>query len=118
MPTWVKLIDDWYEHPKFLEVSPVAELLWLRSLGWSGHHRRDGQIPDKEVRRLAADLGVRNGALAHELVKAKLWHRRGRGYAVHDWDHYQRTRAQIEAESKAKARAGRLGGKQRAKQRA
>jgi len=44
---WVKLDSAYYDHPKMAAVSPMAELLYVRSIAWSGRNRTDGRLTPK-----------------------------------------------------------------------
>ena len=56
---WVKLSDDWYDNRKFQQVTPLAELLYLRCLAWSCRNLSDGYVPAETVRRLTPTEGDR-----------------------------------------------------------
>ena len=79
---WVKLDDSFYDHPKFVGLSPAAGWLWVRMLAWCNHHRTDGFIPN-------AVVGSGGKAQAAALVAARLWEREIGGYRVHDYLEYQ-----------------------------
>lgn len=124
---WVKLTDDFTEHPKVLEAGPLAGWLWVSSLAWSNRNGTDGKVPSSQVIRLASfdGIGVYTGnytgedvqarKLADVLVDVGLWEPIEGGYLIHDYAEYQLTVSDLAARTEAKRRAGQAGGKARAK---
>jgi hypothetical protein len=49
---WVKIDDDFNEHPKALAVGPLAQLLYLRSIIYSSRYLTDGRITHEAVDHL------------------------------------------------------------------
>ena len=43
--TWVKLDDDFFDHPKVIGLSLVAVHVHLRAICWCSKHLTDGRIP-------------------------------------------------------------------------
>lgn len=107
---WVKVDDHFPEHPKVLDVGPLAEALWLRALCYANRYRTDGVIPAGFVRRMP-DLD--GSAEAERLVSAGLWDQSETGYIIHDYLEHQQSSGQIEAISAVRAEAGRRGGLRR-----
>lgn len=103
---WFKVEDTFALHPKVITVGNAPLGLWLRAGSWSASQLTDGFIPAS----LVATLGGKT-ADAHRLVAAGLWDEVDGGYRFHDWQHYQPTRADVEAnraaqrERQAKSRA-------------
>jgi hypothetical protein len=97
---WFKTDDQWHSHPKPRRVSLAAVGLWSLCGSYSMAHKLDGFVPEWFV------LGFTKGRnLAAELVSVSLWHNATRegeqGWRFHDWDHYQPTADEIEAEREA-----------------
>ncbi|MGW3072328.1 hypothetical protein [Kitasatospora sp. NPDC001132] len=119
---WVRISDDFYDHPKFDAAGSLGIALWAAGLAWSNRNLTDGFIPRKTALRLldfedAAEAvsnadrnGVTNGPsngyvtpevarfVADRLVKAGLWEETEGGFAIHDYLDYQKSAAQITAE--------------------
>lgn len=107
--TWVKLDDQFADHPKIVQAGPAASWLYICGLTYAARLRTDGFIPEAQVRRLAdVDEPERCAAV---LVEVGLWERTEGGYRIHDYAEYQLTRADIER----KREAGKAGGQARAK---
>nr|WSZ97251.1 hypothetical protein OH820_17745 [Streptomyces sp. NBC_00857] len=128
---WVRISDDFYDHPKFDTAGALGTALWLASLAWCNRNLTDGFIPRRAALRLldfedAAEAvqaarrgGDRNG-VTHEasyeeiapvvarftirrLVEAGLWQEAEGGYRIHDYLDFQKSAAQIDAERKGNA---------------
>lgn len=107
MGSWVKQHTDRLEHPKLLQVGPLAEHLDDRAIMWSNREMTDGFVPTAKVRTLvdwhgifAADAkgkpkAVDPMALAAELVDAERWHAVDGGFEIHDYLEHQRSKEQI-----------------------
>lgn len=124
---WVRLSDDFYDHPKFDKAGVLGIALFTAGLAWSNRNLTDGFIPRKTALRLldfedtvdavrnADRNGVTNGlhnddltpAIARNtvqtLIDAHLWHTEEGGYRIHDYLDYQASREQIEAGRKSNA---------------
>ncbi len=109
--TYVKVDDHFTEHPKVLEIGPMAECLWLRGLCYAGRNRTDGRVPAGIVRRMGDMDGE---ATAARLVEVGLWEAEAGGWRMHDYGDWQRSREEIDEISAKRTEAGRRGGKQRA----
>ena len=110
---WVKVDDNFPDHPKTLVLSLAAQGLWLSGLCYASRHMTDGRLPSAFLRRVGDDAAWN---AAEELVAVGLWHDNGAGWDIHDYTEYQRTREQIEAISEARSEAGRRGGLAKARQ--
>lgn len=109
---WVKLDDQFADHPKVIEAGPLAAWLYVCGLTYCSRLLTDGFIPGAQVRRLA-DVKAPE-TLAQRLVAVGLWEACDGGYRVHDYFEYQPTRDRVLATRTVRAEAGSLGGKQRA----
>ena len=137
---WVKLDDHFDEHPKLASVGPLGVVLWVTALAYCNRNLTDGFIPWSIARTMvswdwedavgptrlyigALDSVYEEGAVTSEyaiesLVASGLWDRAPGGYRVHDFNEYQPTKAEVEAERAAKVAAGRAGGQASAQARA
>jgi len=122
---WVRLDDEFYAHPKVAVLSSDVMLacvgLHTLALCWCNHKLTDGIVPVNQVFRLAGDLSLAlpSGSphqLINELVRVGMWEvkecdEKGRAlsYSIHDFLDYQPSRAQHEAEIRAKSEAGKRG---------
>lgn len=77
--SWVKVDDNFDDHPKFLELSDAGLALWLRALAHANKHMTDGHVPIAFVRRRGKTKTAR------ELVEAGLWEESRGGYVIHDY---------------------------------
>jgi hypothetical protein len=125
---WVRVSDDFYDHPKFDTVGPLGIAMWIAGLAWCNRNLSDGVIPRSAVVRLLDWEGVgdvlgkaasRNGGsngvtnaprnsdvaaeVAQLLVDAGLWMPTESGYEVLGYLKYQRSADQIKAEAKGNA---------------
>lgn len=111
---WIRFEDNFAEHPKVLAVSDAAFRLHIRAVAYCSRLLTDGAVS------VAALASIKSGKwglrLADELVDARLWEKRHDGYQIHDYLHYQPSRAHIEEIRKQRADAGRRGGKANGKQ--
>ena len=96
---WVKLDDDFPDHPKVVALDPVARWLFVAGLCYANRFLTDGFIPDRQIGPL---LNSRNGKTTNfrsQLIEAGLWERTEvngvQGYAIHDFLHYQPSRKQV-----------------------
>lgn len=97
--TWVRLDDSFPDHPKALQVGPLACWLYVCGIAYANRHLTDGFIPARQVVRLIDAKKVE--ALAAALVDAQLWEVVDGGYEIHDYLVYQPS-----AEKVKKERAG------------
>lgn len=109
---WVRLDDQFPEHPKVSEAGPLAAWLYVCGLAYCARQLTDGFIPAAQLRRLLPTGSV--AKLADRLVSARLWEPTDGGFRVHDYLEYQPSRVEVEAERShlraVRAAAGRLGG--------
>lgn len=107
--SWAKLDDRFFAHPKVIDLSKDAKLLFLCGLTYCAAHLTDGKISRGAYRMVAAQVDVDEES-ARELVEAGLWGVDGTGYSVHDYTDYNPSREQAETRSSVRAEAGRKGG--------
>lgn len=126
---WVRLDEDFPEHPKVEQVGPLAGWMHICAIAYCNRNLTDGFVPTRAVGRLAnfdevliatpmppaitdmnEGLPVDNYSLAVDLCDAGMWERVQGGYLIHNYLEYQPSREKVEAERAAKAEAGRKGG--------
>lgn len=109
---WIRLDDQFPDHPKVVEAGPLASWLYVCGIGYCNRLLTDGFIPSGQVRKLA---DVDNaGDLAQRLVAVGLWDETEGGYLVHDYLDYQPSREKALELREKRAEAGSRGGKQKA----
>jgi hypothetical protein len=105
---WGRCDDGFYRHEKVAHLDPDMELaavgLFWKSISWCNDRLTDGSVPMNAVRLLGGSVD-----LADELVRVGLWERAGKGYQVHDFDHFNKTRAVVMAERAQRIEAGKAG---------
>jgi hypothetical protein len=108
---WVKITDDFYDHDKFLTLTPPADSLWMRSLAWANRRQSDGHLPVQALTNLFNPNGlvwssgeaVTLESVADELVATGLWEESptGAGYQIHDYLDYQPSKADLTGKREA-----------------
>lgn len=93
--TWVRIDDNFPEHPKVDALSDAAFRMHVAGLCYANRHLTDGLIPDRMPRRFIHGDNV-SGAV-DELVDSGLWKTVPGGWMVHDYLEYQPSRAEAEA---------------------
>lgn len=88
---WFKVDDGLALHPKAIIAGNAAMGLWIRAGAWSAQQLTDGHIPRSMVRVIGT------AAEAKRLVAAGLWIPIEDGYAFHEWEKYQPSRADVTA---------------------
>jgi uncharacterized phage protein (TIGR02220 family) len=110
--TWVAVDDGFPDHPKILalgEDAPAGMALYIASMCWCGKHLTDGALPYLQVPRLVPYLQDAE-RIADRLLEVGLFERNGKGWKLHDWADYQRSKARAEYIRGERAKAGRRGG--------
>ena len=100
---WVKLDDDFVDHPKIVAVGPLAGWLFVAGLCYANRLLTDGFIPENQIIRLLPKAsGLTRGVtkqLATKLCRVGLWKstevRHVKGYRVHDFFDYQPSKKQV-----------------------
>ena len=97
---WFKVDDQLHSHPKPRRASLAALGLWTLSGSYSMAYKLDGFVPAWYIH--GHNQGKRH---AESLVRVGLWEKAVRkdeeGYLFHDWDDYQPSADEIEAEREA-----------------
>ncbi len=100
--SWIKIDDQFADHPKVLQAGPLASWLYVCGLTYCGRYLTDGWIPMQQVRKLA-DVDDPLG-LAARLVAVGLWEEQPDGFIVHDYHDYNPTAEKVKADRAAAAR--------------
>lgn len=99
---WVRLADDFTDHPKVVAAGPLAGWLYVCGLTYSNRYLTDGFVPSGQVRRMA-DVDDALG-LADRLVEVGLWEVVEGGYLIHDYHGYQPSAEDVKREREETAR--------------
>ena len=98
---WIKIDDQFSDHPKIVQAGPLAGFLYIAGLCYAGRYLTDGFIPRGQVRKLIDTDNVT--PLVTALVTAELWDECDGGYQIHDYLEYNPSGEQVKAERKAAA---------------
>jgi hypothetical protein len=110
---WIRLSDDYNDHPKFAKLSDGAFRLWHQGMGFCRKFQTDGLIPTSTVREFKAYGPKRMRELMTPWRDAEnpLWHHvDGFGVKVHDylqWNPSKEAENQRRNESKERMRVAR-----------
>lgn len=90
MRAYFKLDLYFFEHPKVVDLSHAATVLYIASIAYSNRRETDGFVAASVLRRLIeidpyGDDPVDLASLAAELVKAELWELVEGGWEIHDF---------------------------------
>jgi len=111
---WIKLDENFADHPKIAQLDPSSGWLWVCALAYCNRHRTDGRIPVAMLSRISSVSVASRSAKRLEAVG--LWSRVGHEFVVHDYLDYQPSAAELYEKSKKRSDAGRRGGQAKAKQ--
>lgn len=98
MCAWVKIDDQFSDHPKVIEAGPLAECLFVRGLTYAARYLTDGFVPASHLRRMGDMDAIEE---AGQLVAVGLWHEAGGGYQIHDYLDYNPSAEKVKAEREA-----------------
>ena len=87
---WVRLDDNFADHPKVIGLSDSAFRLYIASLCYSNRQLTDGFIPGPAYGALAKNDD------APELINADLWRAVTGGFQIRSYEEYQPTRDEVE----------------------
>lgn len=93
---WVKLDDQFFSHPKVIDLNKEAKLLYLAGLTYCGANLTDGLLSRSSLRVVAALVDV-SPKLSQDLVEAGLWVEDEAGFRVHDFLKYNPAAARVKA---------------------
>lgn len=105
---WVRLEDNFYEHPKIADRSLAAVGLWALGLGYCNRWLTDGHLPTKAARLLGATK-----KLTDELEAAGLWEKVDGGWHYHDYHDRQPTAESVRQRREERAQSGKKGADKR-----
>lgn len=113
---WARIDDSMPDHPKVVEVGPVAELVAYRAICYANRYLTDGFIPFGALSGLTARLDwvlmdqvpaeLIADRMAERLVASGLWHKHRGGFLIHDFLDYNFSRAEIEGQRARNSEAG------------
>lgn len=92
---WVKLDDQFPDHPKVVAAGGDAAWLYVAGLCYCQAKLTDGHIPSGVVPRLSDRKFPMK--LAEKLVAVGLWSREPHGYVVHDYHLYNMAANEVKA---------------------
>lgn len=110
---WIKLDDQWMDHPKVIAAGRDARDMWLASITYCAKHLTNGYFHANLLPTLAIMAGVDVANcqdFARRLLDVCLWDATDDGYMVHDFLDYNPTKDQALATREARKEAGRRGG--------
>jgi hypothetical protein len=87
---WVRLDDNFADHPKVIGLSDTAFRLYIEALCYSNRQLTDGFIP------MAVYLKASKNDDADFLIEAGLWEEVPLGYQIRSYDEYQPLREKVE----------------------
>lgn len=99
---WVRLDDQFPDHPKVLGLSDQAFRLHVTALCYCSAQLTDGRVTALLTRRLTWFVTDSN-AVTNELVTAGLWERDGDDFIIHDYLEYNPSAEQVKSARKANA---------------
>lgn len=110
--SWVKLDDQFAQHPKIMAAGPVAAWLHVSALCYCAKYLTDGAIPERALSTLIDTTEVEANVkqLASHLVDVGLWNRSENGYEIHDYLDFNPTREEVLATREKRSDAGKVGG--------
>jgi hypothetical protein len=91
---WVRLDDNFADHPKVIALSDTAFRLFVTGLCYSNRHLTDGLVPYQMVSAWVGDNPMKP---SDELEDQNLWERVDKGFLIRSYDEYQPTRDSVEA---------------------
>jgi len=95
--TWVRIDDQFTDHPKLASVGPVAGWVYVSGLCYAARYLTDGFVPETIALRFAGS----SPELLENLVKCSLWDRVNGGYQIHDFLDYNPPASKVKAEREA-----------------
>jgi hypothetical protein len=93
--SWVRLDDNFPNHPKIVGLSDQAFRLYISGLCYASHYLTDGLIIEPAMRRLDGADGV------NELVEAGLWLKVQKGWQIASYGEYQTPKSEVEKAKQA-----------------
>jgi hypothetical protein len=110
--TWVKIDDQFQDHPSMVGLSMQAIGLWVCGLAYCARYLTDGVIPKKALYRVCPQPDAES--IVAELVEAGRWEDRADHWRANGYLDYNPSRARVEAIRASRAEAGAAGGRAKA----
>lgn len=107
---WANLDDQFPKHPKVLPISDAAFRLHVSGICYCAQYETDGLLDADAVSLLVPRYKTKT---LEELLTRGLWQPHSKGYEIHDYLEWNRSKSQIEAERERKRKAGRKGAEKR-----
>ena len=109
---WVRLDDNFSDHPKVIALSDKAFRLFITGLCYSNRQLTDGLLPYQIVTGWVGDDPLKP---SDELEDQNLWERVDKGFLIRSYTEYQPTREKVnEKRDRAKSRLKKYRDKQKA----
>jgi hypothetical protein len=89
---WVRLDDNFADHPKIIALSDKAFRLYIMGLCYANRHLTDGLITYQIVSAWVGDDPFKP---SDELEDQNLWERRDKGFMIRSYTEYQPTREKV-----------------------
>lgn len=89
---WVRLDDNFADHPKIIALSDTAFRLFITGLCYSNRQLTDGLIPYQIVNAWVGDNPLKP---SDELEDQNLWERVGKGFMIRSYTEYQPTKEKV-----------------------
>lgn len=123
---WVRLDEQFPDHPKVAIAGPLASWLHVCALAYCNRLLTDGFVPTSQVGKLADYSEIDPGEgypinpidLANRLVEVGMWEKATGGYLIHDFHDFQPSKAEVLATRRTREAAGKAGGLASARARA
>jgi hypothetical protein len=111
MVSWIRLDDQFVDHPKIVGLSDSAFRLYIGGISYASRQLTDGILKRAVIKTL---VGIRYPVkAARELVNAGLWEVCDDGWRIHDYLDYQPSAAEIKEKRRKRAASGARGGRQK-----
>jgi len=106
--SWVRLDDQFPDHPKVAGLSNEAFCLHVTAMCWTAKQQTDGKLPSRLLTRLAWRCQDPATAAA-ELEAAGVWDKTPEGWEIHDFLVYNPTKEQVAELAAKRSAAGTAG---------
>jgi hypothetical protein len=106
--SWVRLDDQFADHPKVAGLSNDAFCLHVTAMCWTAKQQTDGKLPSRLLSRLAWRCQDPATAAA-ELQAAGVWDKTPEGWEIHDFLVYNPTKEQAAELAAKRSEAGKAG---------
>lgn len=80
---WIKIDDQFRDHPKVLAAGPMASWLYVCGLCYIAREMTGGYIPTQALKELMDNLS--DDVVWLRLIRAKLWSKVPGGFHIADW---------------------------------